>query len=110
MGSDNAADSYPVHFALSNQSRSHPSVTLRMSVDGAPTFDAVLETKGQHEWHELMRTLRAGSHVIEVHEAQTGAGHRVTVDVGQETWVTVMFTAPPPTCSVTAQNSPVAFI
>ena len=111
VASDTAPEGqHTVHFALSNQSRSHPTVTLRMTVDKAPAFDGPLESKGLHNWHEMTLTLRTASHVIEVQETQTGANEQLTVDIRQETWVTVMFSGPPPSCSVTAQTSPVSFV
>lgn len=101
---------HAVHLAVSNQSRSDPRVALRVTVDNESVFNATLESKELHTWHELNLSLRSGSHVVEVQEAQSGAKRQLTIDVNKESWVTVMFTSPPPSLSVTSQDSPVNFM
>lgn len=101
---------HPVHFALSNQSPSQATLTLRLSVDQRSIFDGTLESKDLHNWRELTETLEEGPHTIEVQETQTGTNQQTTVQIKGETWIAVMFFSPPPSISVTSQESPLNFV
>jgi len=99
-----------VHLAISNQSIAQAQATLHVTIDGHAVFSRDLETKTQHNWQELTRSLRSGPHLVEVQELSTGAAQRLHLDLTQETWVIIMFSSPPPTLSIQAQQTPANFL
>ena len=55
-----------VHLAISNQSIAQPRATLHVMIDGQTVFSGDLETKTQHNWQELTRSLRSGPHLVKM--------------------------------------------
>lgn len=86
-----AAEGFPLHLYVSNQSFDRPVVDIAVTIDGVLVASGDFPVLDQHNWHRFELRLAPGAHTIRIESVAGEASLTVALDLDGERWAVADF-------------------